>query len=308
MSFYPKIYSIGHKYLNELFLDEVEISEKVDGSQISAYVNDKGELHVRSKGQELILDQPEPLFKEGVATFLELKDKMNPGWVYYGEYLKKPKHNVLAYDRIPVKHVILFDIMVSDQNFLSLDEVRTEATRLGLEAVPLLHKGKVDAVEPLRELLERTSVLGGQKIEGFVVKNYKRFGLDGKVLLGKYVSEAFKEMHKKDWKESNPSSKDIVLRIAESLKTHARWDKSVIHLKEKGLLTDSPRDIGNLIKEVKDDTKLECEAEIKDILFNHAWPDIARLITNGLAQWYKDKLLSSAFPQENKDENETTRV
>ena len=35
MRSYPKIYNLGHKYLEELFLDDVLIEEKIDGSQIS---------------------------------------------------------------------------------------------------------------------------------------------------------------------------------------------------------------------------------------------------------------------------------
>ena len=38
----------------------------------------------------------------------------------------------------------------------------------------------------LRELLQTTSVLGGQKIEGVVVKSYLRF--DKKALMAKFVS------------------------------------------------------------------------------------------------------------------------
>ena len=41
---------------------------------------------------------------------------------------------------------------------------------MGLECVPLLLSGMVSSADELRALLERESVLGGQKIEGMVVK------------------------------------------------------------------------------------------------------------------------------------------
>ena len=57
----------------------------------------------------------------------------------------------------------------------------------------------------------------------------------------------------------------------------------------------SPRDIGNLIREIQADTKKECESEIKDALFKHFWPKIQRGITAGAPEWFKEQLLASAF-------------
>ena len=93
--------------------------------------------------------------------------------------------------------------------------------------------------------LDRESVLGGQKIEGVVVKplNYDLFGPDKKCLMGKFVSESFKEIHGVEWKKENPAPTDVVQAIAASVRTPARWHKSVQHLRERGLLQDSPRDI-----------------------------------------------------------------
>ena len=39
--------------------------------------------------------------------------------------------------------------------------------------------------------------------------------------------------------------------------------------------------------------------EIKEKLFNHFWQQIQRGITAGLPEWYKQKLLESAFDKEN---------
>jgi hypothetical protein len=291
---YPKVWAIGHAAVAELFYDDVIVQEKVDGSQFSFGVFD-GVLKMRSKGQELNIDAPEKMFENAAKTVFRLKDKLVHGYTYRAEYLQKPKHNVLAYDRTPESHIMIFDINSGQESYLSYEEVEAEAKRLGLEVVPLLYSGKVSSAVDLEKLLERTSVLGGQKIEGFVAKNYARFGKDKKALMGKFVSEAFKEKHKKTWKEENPGQNDIVQLLIGQYRTPARWDKAIIHLREAGALEGSPKDIGKIIKEVPKDLLSECEQEIKDQLFQWAFPDLIRGVNRGLAEYYKERLFKSQF-------------
>jgi hypothetical protein len=195
---------------------------------------------------------------------------------------------------------------VGEEAYLSYNDKQVEAHRLGLEIVPKLYEGIVSAPAELLSLLQHESILGGQKIEGIVIKNYQRFGLDKKVLMGKYVSEAFKEVHSAEWKESNPTKNDIIQKLILQLKTPARWAKAVQHLRESGTLTHSPKDIGALIKEVQQDTEAECREDIKDALYSQAMPHIKRGIIGGLPEWYKEKLMQSQFEEPN--ETSTNRV
>jgi hypothetical protein len=245
----------------------------------------------------MLADAPEKMFQKAVDTVNELRLVLRPGWTYRGEYLQKPKHNTLAYSRTPDKNIILFDINTAEADYLSYDEKKTEALRLGLEIVPRLFEGMLSDIEIIRGLLETESILGGQKIEGVVVKQITPtlFGQDKKALIGKFVSEAFKEIHQGEWKKENPSSSDVVTTIASSLKTPARWAKAVIHLREQGMIEDSPKDIGKLIREVPADIRKELEAEIKEKLFAYAWPSISRQVTHGLPEWYKEELLKLQF-------------
>lgn len=288
---YPKIYNVGHAALSQLFDDYVLIEEKIDGSQFSFGIFD-GELKCRSKGQQLVVDDPEGMFVKAVDAVKLVRHKLINGWTYRAEYLQKPKHNTLAYDRIPNNHLMIFDINSEEEVYLGYDEKRHFADQLGFECVPLifdlLAKPKL---EDLNNLLNKDSVLGGQKIEGFVIKNYAKFGPDKKALMGKYVSEAFKEIHKVDWRDRNPSKADVIEVIGQSLRTPARWQKAVQHIRERGLLTDSPKDIAMLLKEVQVDILKESEAEIKGQLWKHAWPIISRSVIRGLPEWYKQQLL-----------------
>jgi hypothetical protein len=293
---YPSIYALGHRAVEELLLDDVICEEKIDGSQIS-FGKFNNELKIRSKGKEMIPDDPEKMFTKGVETIKTLD--LHDGWTYRGEFLSKPKYNALAYDRIPKGYIILFDINVDEEKYLSYDEKKKECDRIGLECVPLLKTGKINSANDVLSFLELTSIFGGQKIEGVVIKNYSRFGRDKKVLMGKYVSEAYKEVHRSEWKISNPTQGDVVQKLICEYKTHARWNKAIQHLREKGKLQNSPKDIGNLLKEVKEDIKKECEDEIKDALYRWGIDQILRGCCGGLPEWYKEQLLNNQFEKKN---------
>lgn len=293
---YPSIFAIGHRALSELLLDPVLVEEKVDGSQFSFGLFDQeGErvLRCRSKGAQLNIIAPEKMFIRAVEVAQSLDLRI--GWTYRAEYLLKPKHNSLAYDRTPEKHLMVFDINPGHEEYLSYDAKADECARLGLEIVPKVFEGVIENVEHFRSMIDRTSALGGQKVEGVVVKNYKRFGPDKKVLMGKFVSESFKEVHAAEWKASNPTRTDIVERLIDTLRTPARWNKAVQHLRERGQIEDSPRDIGLLIKEAQADVEKECMELIAEKLAEWAMPQIRRGVVRGLPEWYKDQLVARQF-------------
>lgn len=307
---YPKVWAVGHAAIPEMFLDPVLVQEKIDGSQFSFALFDK-RLFLRSKGAEVFTDNP-GMFKLAVASVLERAECLVPGWVYRAEFLMKPKHNALAYNRVPAGNLILFDIEDLNKgpgHFLAPDVVAMEAEHLNLECVP--NFGTIDfnnlppgpeAIDVFMDLLKRPSCLGGPQpeaidvfIEGVVCKNYQRFGRDGKVLMAKYVSEAYKESHKLSWRAGNPTKADVVEEIIAALATPARWEKAVHHLRDLGLLEGDPRDIGKLMIAVQEDVNTEEEENIKAALFKWAWPQIKRHVASGVPQWYKDRLAAAAF-------------
>lgn len=294
ISSYATVYALGHKAILDIFSSSVVVQEKIDGSQFSMARTESGELVCRSKSAEIQIDEPEKMFKNAVDTAKSLD--LRPGWVYRCEYLSKPKHNTLAYDRTPNKYLIVFDIDTGTESYVSQGGLALECERLGLEYVPLFYEGKITGMADLDTFLDQVSVLGGSKIEGVVVKNYDQFTPEKKVAMGKFVSERFKEIHNADWKERNPSTKDIVTRIVDKYRSEARWEKAIQHLRDAGSLTESPKDIGALIKAVPEDILTECADEIMEALFTHIWPDIRRGVTRGLPEWYKRKLAETSFP------------
>lgn len=167
---YSSIFALGHRALKDLLTQQVNVEEKVDGSQfgfglLPTNTDDAGNpvdvvhyeipeigigphsLKIRSKGCVMLVDAPEKMFQRAADTVLELARKLHLGWVYRGEYLARPKHNALAYDRVPEKYIVLFDIQTEDGGFLSYEDKVVEATRLGLETVPRLFSGRLATVE-----------------------------------------------------------------------------------------------------------------------------------------------------------------
>ena len=295
---YPSIYALGHKAIAELLTVPVNVEEKVDGSQFSFGIFD-GEIRCRSKGAVLHVDAPEKMFGPAVESAKKLAPDLVNGWTYRAEYLSKPNHNALAYDRAPRGNLILFDVNTGHEEYLHYHTKVAVAHILGLDVVPLLFSGKLDDIAAMRQFLDTTSVLGGQKVEGVVVKPalYSLYGADKKVLMGKFVSEAFKEVHGNSWREANPTRGDMIETLKAKYRTPARWGKALQHLTEAGAIEGSPKDIGALIREVPLDVRKECEGEIKEALFAWAWPHIARASGAGLAEWYKEVLLKRQFEQ-----------
>lgn len=324
---YPSSYTLGHSAVSSLLLSVPHyIEEKVDGSQFSMGVFDvclgcgkqdcdgcpagTGQhLRIRSKGAEMNVDAPEKMFSKAAETARRLASMeaqlagvgLHPGWTYRCEYLRVPKHNTLAYDRVPVNNLILFDVSTGDQEFLNRELLEREGKRIGLEVVPLLRRahGGQTTLDDIRALLDTTSVLGGNKIEGVVIKQRGLdgylYGLDHKVLIGKFVSEKFREAHVGAWKESHPTSGDILRMLGAKYQHHGRWMKALQHLREAGKITDSPKDIGALIIEVQKDLGQEEKEEIKTLLWRWANPHIMRMATRGVAEWYKNVLIERQF-------------
>lgn len=91
-SAFPKILHIGNKQISDLFDGVVEITEKVDGSQLGF-------------------------------------GKVN------GEWLSKPKHNVLAYDRTPKNGIALFGVYNPEtQEHYGMDKLEVAISQYKSEA------------------------------------------------------------------------------------------------------------------------------------------------------------------------------
>jgi len=294
---FPKIFALGTDYVSKIADNEVEITEKIDGSQFSFGKID-GNLMTRSKGCMIFEGESNKMFNLATDYVRSISDKIPDNTIFYCEYLQKPKHNSLTYDRVPKNNLILFGVCDNTDKFISkYEELLKFGELLDIEVVPLLYKGNIELknIEFFDQLLDRESVLGKAKIEGFVVKNYEQaFLLGGQpipLMSSKYVSENFKEVHRNTWGVENESKSKWGLFI-DGYKTEARWLKSVQHLQDNGLLDNSPKDIGNLINEVKKDIQDEEKEIIKEFLYREYSGELFRKAVSGLPEWYKKYLIT----------------
>jgi len=291
---YPEIFTLGAGPIKDIFDGEIEITEKVDGSFISFGIVD-GVLYIRSKSS-LLFDESigtlskNSMFDSGINYIKSIKSILPNDVVFYGEYFLRPKHNVLKYNRVPKNNIILFGCALHPQ----MDFIDMYTFDMGLEYVPVLEEGKFTPTQAFYDnLTSKESILGGG-IEGIVIKNYKKVvtykdKCIAPIMIGKYVLDKFKEVHKVDWKQGENRFE----KYFDSFKTTARWEKAVQHLKEKGELINDPKDIGLLIKEVQADVFKEEEDDIKQFLFNGYKNQISKAIIRGLPEWYKEKLLQN---------------
>jgi len=299
ISAFPKIFALGSPQIEGIFNGEVEITEKIDGSQFCFGLIEH-ELVMRSKGKVIYRDCVDKMFAKAVEYITSIEDKMPNNTIFYCEYLRKPKHNVLAYGRVPKNNLMLFGISTPERKFISnYKDLCDFADLLEIERVPLLEINTITNSDDLKIYLNMNSILGNVKIEGIVVKNYNTSTMITPnvilpIMSGKYVSEAFKETHKKNWGKEN-TSKGALEVFKEQFRTEARWLKAVQHLRDDGELEFSPRDIGKLLKSINVDIETEEKQYIKDNLYKLFKSEILRYANKGFPEWYKEQLLEKAF-------------
>lgn len=257
-------------------------------------------LLIRSKRILIDPDNPDKMFLEGVEYIKSIEHLIPNNNFFHCEYLKRPKHNVLSYNRIPKNHLIMFGMSHIDKSFYSYNNFKLWADKFEIEAIPILFKGYINNIEELFSLLEKESILGGPKIEGIVVKNYNLISQIGNIYFplacGKYVSEKFKEKNQKDWKKEH-TRKDKFKAIRLQYKTKARWLKAIQHLKDLNLLENSPKDIGKLLKEIKSDIIKEEKENIMEELWKLFSDDILRTSIHGFPEFYKEYLAKGVFKE-----------
>lgn len=301
---YGKILALGSSYTENALIGEVVIQEKVDGSQFGFGLNDDGELVCRSKGTPQQLDGPDKMFIKATEYLKSTEDVIkgfSKDTYFYCEYLAKQKHNTLSYENVPKNNLVLFDGMMAGK-WMSRLELQTAAEILQIDLIPELYRGVAD-VKKIKTLLKTESYLVGEVVEGVVIKNYTQtILLGGQVfpLFTKFVNEEFKERHSADWAVRTP--KGGLQAYIDGFANKARWLKATYYLRDNGGLTNSPKDIGPILKRVQVDVVEEEKENVKNELWRMFYEDILRASVKGFPQFYKEKLL------ENLNENQQSNI
>lgn len=304
MKSYQKILHLGDKMLDRLLEGEVEIQEKLDGSLIRWTIHSDGNIEIGSKRMEFNVNGIEKNFVEGANAikeqFKNFAIDQGSTITIFGEYLKSPKQNTLAYERIPKNHIMVFDVVVSNpikgDQWMNYGDMKQFSELNGFESVPILYQGDGKTINQdfINKLLETKSVLGNELVEGIVVKNKNQYydankypWLSGNWQSGKYVRKEFQERNHGE----HAGEKSGIEGLKISYGGAARWNKAIYRLRDEGKLQYNMKDMVVLLEEVKRDIIEEEKENIKEELWNIYNRQILGSAISGLGEWYKQKLL-----------------
>ena len=303
---FPKVFRLDANPVQRFIDQPVIIKEKLDGSQFSfGYISDHG-LVCRSKNQ-VIHGDTVPLFSEAVRYVQSIEDTLRglEDMVFYCEYLKKPRHNVLTYDRVPKNHLMLFGVSNDRGRDLSVSHhtLMNYAQELDIDYAPMAGGYEWEVNEPVprpftidevEKLLGTESYLGREIIEGVVMYHDREWywsaaDVTYPIVAVKVVRQEFRERHKNTWTGTHTvkGGWDV---YKESFATPARWEKAVQHLRDDGRLEGEPRDIAALIKEVHRDITEECREDILADLWRMYSSELLKASTRGMPEWYREKI------------------
>ena len=131
MKQYPKIFK-EHNIEIANMGGNVIVQEKIDGSQYKVRIDQNQKVTIGSKNVD---DIKCGMIKEAI----EKSNLRGNGFdlTIYGEFLSKPKHNVLHYERVPKNNFIVFDIYDHYYNcYLKQSVIKHVLNSYNLEVVP----------------------------------------------------------------------------------------------------------------------------------------------------------------------------
>lgn len=191
---YPKIHRLGKEEVENILEGVCTIQEKIDGANVSIYLDKRGEVACASRNREL---------QEGFNGFVDYV-KSHKGLVdffkgfptarLYGEWLVR--HSI-AYNETAYKKVYLYDVVneVKDgeeaEEFAPQSVVEDLALHLGFEYPQVFGTIKNPTIEQIQAFAGQSNI--GEKGEGVVIKNLDYVNKFGQCVYGKVVTEAFKE-------------------------------------------------------------------------------------------------------------------
>lgn len=251
MKYYPKIKRLSSlKDLDIIFTNEdVEITEKIDGSNASFCLNelDHSKLDCFSRKTELNKSSTLNGFYNWVNTNVLLEiDKLNPDYIYFGEWLVKHKIN---YDKECYYKFYLFDIYDRKKDrWLNIDEKKEEFYKLknikDIERIkPIEINGNriiKDYSKLLNDFPDNIKINQSKEFEGIVIKIFDKL-YNNEPCFFKIVNPKFEEIKRKPKTKSN-NNLDYVSIIC----TKNRIDKIILKLLDGGVITNNDLFVENM--------------------------------------------------------------
>ena len=255
MKHYPKIKRLSSlKDLGTMFDNEyVEITEKIDGSNASFCLNelDNSKLDCFSRKTELNESSTLNGFYNWVNTnVLSEIDKLNPNYIYFGEWLVKHKIN---YDKECYYKFYLFDIydrkrdkwldtFEKEEEFDKLKNIKDikKIKSIVTEGKKIIEKG----YQFLDDFPDDIKINQSKEFEGVVVKIFNKL-YNNEPCFFKIVNPKFEEIKRKPKVKSNNNNNNNFDCIG-TICTKNRTDKIILKLLDEGVITNDDLYIENM--------------------------------------------------------------
>lgn len=278
---YTDVIRYGHSSTNGVIQegDYITITEKIDGANASFRLDDTNPLGVScySRNQPLTKENTLGGFYNWVEEYIvPIKDKLNPNYIYYGEWLNK--HKIIYKDEC-YKKFYMFSIWNESlelQQYVSDEIVKAEAIKLNILQPQYFYEGKYISFEHIMSFVGKSNMtLEPNTGEGVVVKNVSYFDRYNRQVFVKLVSDKFAEVQKQKLpKNPNVNLKEV--EVVKSVLTSARISKLMYKLVDEGLL--------------KEDYSIENMGEILKALGNRVYDDIMKEESELFEEYEQDSI------------------
>lgn len=173
--------------IKELLSCEVVIDEKLDDSAVS-FSKEGNDIVAYGKRNEIMRNgvlknrtKPYILLDKWYWENIENLQQIPDGYTMFGAWMYA-KHTVF-YDKLP-DYWLFFDIFNGKEFIFLTDEWSDIAEKVDLLAVPSLEIGEL-TIADLKKIAQKQKSVYGDRMEGFVVKNYE------KQIFMKFVKKTF---------------------------------------------------------------------------------------------------------------------
>jgi hypothetical protein len=238
---YQHLERFGNTEVQNIELGKTYIFPKIDGTNASVWLNDKGEIQAGSRNRHLTLESDNAGFYAWVKEQSNLLEYLteNPTHRLYGEWLVP--HSLKTYKEDAWRNFYVFDVAIDKAENEIMHESDNKVKYLHYdEYKPLLEGKGLNFIAPINiitnasyeqlvnQMLKNVFLIeDGKGVgEGIVIKNYDFKNKYGRNTFAKIVTSEFKEKHAKTMGASEIKGKKMVeLEIAQEFVTTALVEK-----------------------------------------------------------------------------------
>lgn len=190
---YPKIMRLGKEETDGILDEPVTVQEKIDGANVSIWLNEFGGISYGSRTRELGKDDFNGFgtYVQAHTEALSIFFKENPKVRLYGEWLVK---HTITYPDEAYKKMYLYDVYNEETDkYLEQSIVEGLAKELSFEYPKIFFTGEMVTIPMLEDIVGKSLVPDAANGEGVVIKRLDFINKYGNLIYAKKVHEKFKE-------------------------------------------------------------------------------------------------------------------